>query len=134
MSLGTLYRVALNRTDVSEEHIVFIYRVMGLLNLPDCREDMPHDRSKSLITLKMEAIATSETSVLTRATRRHIPEDGILYSHRRENLTSCRANRSIGRSAPVKCSLVHVYSGTDVGTSQALKTCEHTQGSHRVKP
>jgi hypothetical protein len=27
-------------------------------------------------------------SVLTRATRRHITEDGILYSHPRENLKS----------------------------------------------
>jgi hypothetical protein len=37
-------------------------------------------------TLKMEAIRSSETSVHTRSTRRHIPEDGILHSHRRENL------------------------------------------------
>jgi hypothetical protein len=29
-------------------------------------------------TLKMEAIHSSETSVHTRSTRRHIPEDGIL--------------------------------------------------------
>jgi hypothetical protein len=29
-------------------------------------------------TLKMEAICSSETSVHTRSTRRHIPEDGIL--------------------------------------------------------
>jgi hypothetical protein len=28
-------------------------------------------------TLKMEAIRSSETSVHTRSTRRHIPEDGI---------------------------------------------------------
>jgi hypothetical protein len=39
-------------------------------------------------TLKMEAISSSETSVHTRSTRRHIPEDGILHSHRRENLKS----------------------------------------------
>jgi hypothetical protein len=37
-------------------------------------------------TLKMEVIRTSETSAHTRSTRRHIPEDGILHSHRRENL------------------------------------------------
>jgi hypothetical protein len=37
-------------------------------------------------TLKMEAIRSSETSVDTRSTRRHIPEDGILHSDRRENL------------------------------------------------
>jgi hypothetical protein len=36
----------------------------------------------------MEAIRVSETSVLTRATRRHIPEDGIHHGQCRENLKS----------------------------------------------
>jgi hypothetical protein len=39
-----------------------------------------------LFTLMMVAIRSSEKSVLTRATWRHIPENDILHSNRRENL------------------------------------------------
>jgi hypothetical protein len=41
-----------------------------------------------LVNLIMEGIRSSETSILTRATRRHIPEDGILHSHLCENFKS----------------------------------------------
>jgi hypothetical protein len=57
-----LRRVALVRTDVSEELSGSIIRVTRI------RELGP--------------------SVLTRATQRNIPEDTILHSHRRENLKS----------------------------------------------
>jgi hypothetical protein len=40
----------------------------------------------------MEVICSSETSVHTRSTWRHIPEDSILHSHRHENLRSYKSS------------------------------------------
>jgi hypothetical protein len=42
--------------------------------------------SSILVTLIMEALLSSETSIFTISTWRYITEDGILHSHRREKL------------------------------------------------
>jgi hypothetical protein len=44
--------------------------------------------SPILVTMMMEALSSSETSLLTRATWRNVPEDATLHSHHRENLKS----------------------------------------------
>jgi hypothetical protein len=48
--------------------------------------------SQIFVTLLIEALRSSETSVITRATRRNIPEDGILHSHRREDFMPLSCN------------------------------------------
>jgi hypothetical protein len=60
-----LCRVAHVRTEVSEEHSASIISVAP--------------SSPILVTLMMVALRYSETSVLTRATWRNIPEDGIFH-------------------------------------------------------
>jgi hypothetical protein len=80
-SSGMLRRMALVRTDVSEEE--FLRSVRRLLVTANVVISSP-----ILVTLMEGALSSSETSVLTRATRRNIPEDAILHSHCSENLKS----------------------------------------------
>jgi hypothetical protein len=63
-----------------------------------------------LITPMMKALRSSDTSVLTRATRLNNPEDGILHSHRRDNLKSYEKIRVQGLTLPVSlASTLYIY-------------------------
>jgi hypothetical protein len=86
-SSGMLRRVALVRTDVSEEFRASFIRMTRIGEIGTTLAIISN-RSTLRRNTKEEAQSSFETSTVTRATRRNIPEDGILHSHRRESLKS----------------------------------------------
>jgi hypothetical protein len=88
--------VALVRTDVSEEPVASIIRVIGelstMLAVTSNRRTLRRNAasvssydyvpsSPILVTLMMEAPSSSETSVLTRNARHNIPGEPILQNY-----------------------------------------------------
>jgi hypothetical protein len=81
LSSGMLRRVALVRTDVLEEPGASFIKVTKIGELVTTQAATSNRRTLRRNTQPDEGGAT-------RATRRNIPEDTILHSHRRENLKS----------------------------------------------
>jgi hypothetical protein len=71
--LGTTLSVTSNRRTLRKNTLVFLHLLVTASVVPS---------SPILVTLIKDAVSSSDTSVLTRVTRRNIPEDTILQRPR----------------------------------------------------
>jgi hypothetical protein len=82
--LGTTLAVTSNWRNLRRNTVLYRAVLCGARHLLVTANVVPS--SLIPVTLMMDSQHSSETSVLTITIRRHIPEDGILHSHCRENL------------------------------------------------
>jgi hypothetical protein len=98
-SSGMVRRVALVRTDVPDELLRSVRRLLVTANV------VPS--SPILVTPMKDALCSSETSVLTRATRRNIPEDAILPNFLYSFLTSSPSVHVFSSETPSQTATVY---------------------------